>query len=208
MRFLLDPDSRIMAFISRFADMAVLNVVFLLTCIPIFTIGAANTALYAAVFPMDTEREGKLPATCFRAFRQNYRQNTVIWLLLMLLGAATCFNMVKFSQLGGILRFSLVLLAMFVLILLLLVCSYAFPLLSRFQNSTGATAKNALLPGIAHLPGSLVLMVIHCFPWVIMFVNLYAFTKLSFLWLFLYFSAAAYIGSRVLLKVFAPLEHT
>ena len=43
MRFLFDLDSPIMQIISRFCDIVILNIVFLITCIPIFTIGAANT---------------------------------------------------------------------------------------------------------------------------------------------------------------------
>lgn len=204
MRFLFDPNSKIMGMISRFADIALLNVVFLLTCIPIFTIGAANAALYTVVFRMDTDREGKLLPTYFRAFRESFRQSTVIWLLLLLFGAATYVNMVRFSAVGGTFGYILFLFTMLVLLVLLLLFSYGFPLVSQFHNSTPGTLKNALLLSIAHLPRSMVILVINCFPWVLMLMNLYAFFRLSLLWVFLYFSAAAYFISRVLHKVFAP----
>ena len=45
MHFLLDSDSWFMQLISRFSSLAVLNLLFLCTCIPVFTIGAALTAL-------------------------------------------------------------------------------------------------------------------------------------------------------------------
>ena len=80
MRFLFDPESQIMQILSRFCDIVILNLVFLLTCIPIFTIGAANTALYDVVFRMDTDREGKLLPTYFHSFRENFRQSTILWL--------------------------------------------------------------------------------------------------------------------------------
>lgn len=210
MRFLFDPDSKIMQIISRICDIIILNLVFLLTCLPIFTIGAANTALYDVVFRLDTEREGKLLSTYFRSFRANFRQGTVIWLIFLLFGAATCLNMVRFSELGGSLGYLLFLLAMAVFVILTFIFSYAFPLLSQFNNSTRKILANSLLLGIAHLPRSLVLTVINCFPWVLMAMNLYAFMQLSFLWFALYFAAAAYFNSRVLLKVFEPYrqQHT
>ncbi len=204
MRFLFDPESKLITIISRFADLAVLNLVFLLTCIPLFTIGAANTALYTVVFRMDTQREGKLLASYFRAFRENFRQSTVFWLLLVVFGAATYVNMLRFSEMSGILGYVLFLVAMLVLVLELLIASYGFPLLSQFSNSTKGTVQNALLLGIAHLPCSAALLVIYCFPWVLMLVNLYSFFRLGFLWGFFYFSAAAYINSRILQKVFQP----
>lgn len=204
MRFLFSPDSPIMQFLSRLADIMMLNVVFLLTCLPIFTIGAAVTALYDVVFRMDTAREGKMLTTYFHSFRVNFRQATAIWLILLLFGAATVVNMSHFSEIGSIFGYILVVATMLVLVILVLIFSYAFPLLSQFDNSVKGTARNALLLSVAHLPRSLVLLVINCFPWVLMIVNLYTFARMSLLWLFLYFSAAAYFNSRVLNKVFKP----
>lgn len=208
MRFLFDLDSPVMRFVSRFCDIAVLNVVFLLTCIPIFTIGAANTALYDVVFRMDTDREGKLLATYFRSLKENFRQSTVLWLILLLFGAATYVNMTRFSFLGEssyILGYSLFLVSMLVLILEVFIFSYSFPLQSRFRNSVGQTAKNALLLAIGNLPRTLLVCVINCFPWVLLIVNFYAFIQLGFIWFIAYFAAAAYFNSRVLMKVFNNL---
>lgn len=208
MRFLFDMDSPLMQFISRLCDLVVLNIVFLLTCLPIFTIGAANTALYDVVFRMDTEREEKLLRTYFRAFKENFRQSTAIWLVLLLFGAASCVNMVQFSEIGGISGYFLFLIAMLILIVTAMVFGYAFPLLSRFANSTRNMLKNALLLGVGSLPRTVVVTVINCFPWVLLIVNLYAFIRIGFLWFALYFAAAAYFNSRVLKKVFDSLEET
>lgn len=204
MQFLFSPDSKIMQIIGRLTDIVILNVIFLLTCLPIFTIGAANAALYDTVFRMDTAREGKLLVTYFHSFKENFRQGTAIWLILVLFAAATYVNMTHFSDLGGNLGYVLFLFAMLILLMLILVFSYGFPLLSQFRNSTLGTMKNALLLGIAYLPRSIVIVVINCFPWALMILNLYSFVKLGFLWMILYFAAAAYFNSRVLYKVFQP----
>ena len=208
MRFLFDPESQIMQIISRFCDIVILNVVFLLTCIPVFTVGAANAALYDVVFRLDTDREGPLLTSYFRAFRENFRQSTALWLLLLLFGAATYVNMTRFSILGEnsyYLGYGLFILSMLVLVLEVFVFSYSFPLLSRFRNSTRQTAVNALLLAIGNLPRTLAVSVINCFPWALLIVNFYAFMRLGFIWLAMYFAAAAYFNSRVLKKVFDQL---
>lgn len=208
MRFLFDPESQIMQIISRFCDIVILNVVFLLTCIPVFTVGAANAALYDVVFRLDTDREGPLLATYFRSFKENFRQSTGLWLLLLLFGAATYVNMTRFSFLGEnsyYLGYGLFILSMLVLVLEVFVFSYSFPLLSRFRNSTRQTAVNALLLAIGNLPRTLVVSAINCFPWALLIMNFYAFMRLGFIWLAMYFAAAAYFNSRVLKKVFDQL---
>lgn len=208
MRFLFDPESQIMQILSRFCDIVILNLVFLLTCIPIFTIGAANTALYDVVFRMDTDREGKMLPTYFHSFRENFRQSTIVWLALLLFGVATYLNMTRFSVLGEhsyLLGYGLFIVSILVLVLEVFLFSYSFPLLSRFRNSTRQTAINALLLAIGNLPRTVVVAVINCFPWVLLIMNFYAFMQLGFIWLAMYFAAAAYFNSRVLKKIFDNL---
>lgn len=206
MRTFFDSDSWLMQLISRFSSLAVLNLVFLCTCIPLFTIGAALTALYDVVFRMDTEREGKLIPAYFRSFAANFKQGTPLWLLFLLVIVASCVNMVVFSNWENPMGHVLFVLAMVILINTLLVLGYTFPLLSQFDNTKRNTLKNALLLSVANLPRTLIITVINCFPWALMVVNFYAFIQLSFLWLVLYFAAAAYFNSRVLMKVFDPLR--
>lgn len=206
MGFLFDSDSWFMDLINRFSSLVVLNLLFLCTCIPIFTIGAAVTALYDVVFRMDSGEEGKLVITYFRAFRANFRQSTPIWLLFLVLIAASCGNAVIFSGWGNALGHVLFVISVVILINLLLILGYTFPLLSQFENTKTNTVKNSLLLSIANLPRTLVIAVINCFPWALMIMNLYSFIQLSFLWLALYFAAAAYFNSRVLKKVFDPLK--
>ena len=205
MRFLFDPDSRFSQFLIRLCDLILLNVVYLLTCLPLFTIGAATAALYDTVFRMDTEREGKLMATYFHAFRENFRQGTAVWLLLVVYGIAIWMNMNIFSDMGSQFGYGLFVLSMVIVVIGLFVAAYVFPLMSRFQYKTGALLQNALLLSVLYLPRTLLVCIINAFPWGLLLVNLYAFCKLGFLWFALYFAAAAYFNSRVLKKVLEDL---
>ena len=205
MRFLFDLNSPFMQFVSRFCDLVVLNLVYLLTCLPIFTIGAATAALYATVFPMDTEREGKLLPTYFRAFGENFRQGTVVFLLLALFGVATYYNMVALASPDAALGYGILIVAAAIALVMCFVWAWVFPLISRFRNTIPAMLKNALLLAVGNLPRTLFVTVLNVFPWALLIVNLYAFLRLGFLWFSLYFSAAAYYNSRILKKPFDSL---
>jgi uncharacterized membrane protein YesL len=184
----------------------VLNLLFLFTSIPIFTIGASLSALYDVVFRMDTDREGKTAIGYFQAFRRNFRQSTAVWLIFLLILVTSYANATIFSNMTGISGIVLSVIAIVILINALLIMGYAFPLISQFENTLGNTLKNALLLSIANLPRTLVIGVINCFPWALLVMNLYAYIQLGFLWFALYFAAAAYFNSRVLMKVFDPLR--
>ena len=193
-----------MQYLSRLYDLAVLNLLFLLSCLPVFTAGAASAALYTVCFRMDTEKETGIFRSYFRAFRENFRQGTLLWLLFLLFGGGCLANILLFSSrlpvLGILFR---VLFALAVMIF-----SYVFPLLSRFSNDVRSTLKNAMALCLGYLPRSVILGALNIFPWTILVLNLYAFLNMAFAWVFLYFSAAAYVGSRLLKSIFAPYLNT
>ena len=86
MRALFDMDNAFFRGMSKVADLCILNVVFLICCIPVFTIGAATTALAYVTLKMKDGEEGYILKSFFRSFRQNFKQSTVIWLLMVLIG--------------------------------------------------------------------------------------------------------------------------
>lgn len=203
MQSLFSPDSKIMQTLNRLCDLVILNVVYLVTCLPIVTIGAANTALYTVCFRFRDNLDGHFISVYFRAFRENFKQGTLLWGILLLLGVAAGFGIFVFSCLDGIWHYGIYLYTL-LLALVVMTASYAFPLLSQFSNTTKTTLTNAFALSMGYLPRSLVIAVLNLLPWALLLVNFYVFIQASLAWLFVYFSTAAYITTFLLKKVFAP----
>ena len=200
---LLSPDSKFMRAMSLLGDLIVLNLVFLLCCVPVVTIGAAVTALDTAVFRLVRGTEGRVLGQFFRAFRQNFRRATAVWLLLLLAMAVAVLDIWIFAAFTGILRLIEI---PFVLLLLvaLFTAGYAFPLLSQFDNTVRATLRNGLILSLGFLPRTLMITVLNVFPFALLLLNPYMFLKTGFFWVFFYFAIAAYLNAKLLEKVFAP----
>ena len=203
MHALFSPDSKFMTVMSRVGDLVILNLLVLLTSIPIFTIGASVTALYTVCFRFGTDREQPVFRSYFRAFRDNFKQATQIWLILLVCGAACCFDIYIFLSLPSMLRYVSVVFCI-ALVLVVLVFSYAFPLLSQFENKNKNILTNALFLSLGYLPRSILLTALNVLPWVLLVTNIITFMQAGFLWVALYFSTAAYVGTLLLKKVFAP----
>lgn len=198
-------DSPFMRTMSRIADLMILNLLFILTSIPIFTIGAGITAMYTVCFRMGTDREGSAFKGYFRAFKQNFRQATCLWLILLLIMGTAFFNSAFFYTLGGLFHLLWIVFAA-LLVLALFVFTYAFPLLSQFDNKNKQTFKNALILSIAYLPRSLLMAALNALPVVLLMTQVYVFLHVGFIWFTLYFSTVAYLNSRLLTKVFKPFR--
>ena len=203
MNGLFSPDSRFMRYMTRIADLMILNLLFLLTSIPIFTIGASLTALYTVCFRLGTDREGSTARDYFAAFKENFAQATPLFLLLLLWLLGTGGMAVWFYLMAGWMHYLFVPFAV-LFVVVVLVGSYVFPLLSRFDNRNTLTLKNAALLSLGYLPRSLVIGAINLFPFVLLAVDLFTFLKAAFAWVIIWFAAAAYVNCLILKKVFAP----
>ncbi|MDO5401373.1 MAG: YesL family protein [Eubacteriales bacterium] len=199
----LSPDSKFMTAMSRLGDLVVLNFVFLLTCLPVFTVGAALTALYTVCFQMASGREGGLLRGYFRAFRANFGQATGLWLLLVAVGACVGFDSVLFYRMSGPAHY-LYFPPVVLLVVLVLAGGYVFPLLSQFRNTGRQTLKNAIFLSLGYLPRSMVVALLNVFPFAVLLFDLVLFLETAFLWVFLYFSAIAYLNALLLKKIFEP----
>ena len=203
MKGMFSPDSKFMLAMNGVCDLVILNVIYLITCIPIFTIGAATTALYTVCFRIGTPREQGVFKSYFRAFAASFKQGTVLWLCILLLGGASLFNVFFFRSMEGSIRYMFLLFAV-AEVIVLLVSAYTFPLLSRFDNGNIATVRNAILLAVGYLPRSAVVVIINVFPFALLFIDVLLFLQTGLIWVVIYFSAGAFINSRILKKVFAP----
>lgn len=77
-------DSKFYEVVSRIADLVVLNLLFVLCSLPIITIGASTTALYGVTKKMAENREGYIFRNYFRLFKENFKQSTIMWIILLL----------------------------------------------------------------------------------------------------------------------------
>ena len=203
---LFSPDSKFMRFMSVLGDLMLLNFIFLLCSVPVVTIGASITALYTVVFRMVREKDSRsVVVQFFRSFRQNFRRATLLWLLLLPAGGVLALDLWLFSVVTGVMRW-LSILFLLLMVLVLFTAGYAFPLLSQFENGVKGTLKNALFLSLAYLPRTLSVTALNLLPFVLLYCNLYLFLYVGFLWIFLYFSAAAYLNARTLEQVFAPFR--
>lgn len=194
--------SKLMRGMDIFGSLFALNIAFVISCIPIITIGAAFTALYAMMFKIQRKDDYTVVREYFQEFRSNFKRGTIAWLIIVMISAilwAQYTYVCNFE--GGMVSFYSVALVVEG-ILFALVLPFIFPLLAYFDNTVGNTFKNAFFLAVSNL-GS----------WIKMFIAWFAVIAFSFgyeiiilntwyLWLLLMFALLAYGTSLTARKVF------
>lgn len=201
---LFNLDGPVMQFLSRLADLFLLNVLFILCCIPLVTIGAANTALYTVALKAARNEESYITRSFFLAFKNNFKISTLTWLIVFIAGVIlwTDFRIIPGMQ--APIRQILQVLTLAFAFLYLITVQYLFPYIARFENTVSGSLKNAFLMAVAHLPYTMLLAAITVLA---VMATLYLdFRIIGFLWLAIGFSGVAYINSIFFRKIFEKFE--
>lgn len=204
---LFDPDSRIMTFFAQLADLVILNILWLVFCLPIFTIGASTTAIYRVTLNMVRQEGGGVVKTFWAAFRLNFRQGVLIFLISLLPIILVVYEVWMF--ISGVIGQSVWIGMVFCLpaLLLSMVLSYVYPLLAQFDNSIKNTLKNACLLAITQLPISLIMSALNLSALLLFFFATTFFLRTSIFWLIVGGSLVALINSYLLRHVFRKVFH-
>lgn len=197
-----DMDSPVMRVLNRVGDLMIMNFLMILCCIPVITAGAAFTAMHYVFLKMVRGQEGYLVKGFFKSFKENFRQATLIWLLMLLVIAVYVGDSLIFNYSTLTFPKPLVIAVVAVAVLLAMMTVYVFPLQARFENSVKNTLKNAMILAFANLPKTLLMLVCYILPLVIGYFSSYA---LLFIFLF-GISAPAYAAAWIYSGIFKKLE--
>ena len=200
----MNPDSRIMSFLAKLGDMFILNVLYLVCCIPVITIGAATTALYYNTLKMAENRESYVWREFLRTFKENFKQATIIWMFILVIGAVLVGDFLVMGGIGSQALASVTAIVVIVVgVFLILTAVYVFPVFARFDNSVHNIMKYALLMAIRHLPSTVVILAIHSVPLLLAFASLEAFIRGLLPVLLFTVSILAYFESKLFSRIFS-----
>lgn len=184
-------------------DLVILNLLYVLCCIPVVTIGAATTALYAAILAL-LHDEGHLYTLFLRSFFGRFKQATVCWLLWLVVVAIAAADLIIiglfWNYAGKMIAIGLVVLILF---LLFSTGSWLFPLLVTGGNFK-IKLTNAFALSMQQLPKTLIICIINALPVILMLCWTYGFLMMFWVYLLIGFALSSYVNCLLLKKVLIP----
>lgn len=195
-------DSPLMTILNKVADILILNIIFIIACVPIVTIGAAFSAAYYIGFKMVKDEESYIVRGFFKAFKDNFKQATIIWLILMvILGVLYAdFRIMAYSgiEFAAWMKVAMGAVTLFVAIGI----SFVFGLQARYTNTIKNTLRNSFLMALSHLPTAVLLIGVYAVPVLLM----YFLPALMPVYVLLAVGGILYFQSFLLLRVFHKYE--
>jgi len=203
---LFSLDSPVMNFLNNLADMILLNIIYLICCIPVVTIGAATTALYTVTLKMNRKEYPAVVKSYFIAFRKNIKTSTLCWIPMLIAGILLFLDYQLLGLLPGTLQFviriALIIMSLFYIMILL----YLFPYIARFDNNVRNTFKNTIIISIVNLPMSLLMLALNIVIIIVSLLTVQTMVIALTAAILIGFSVLAYLQSILFTKIFKKYE--
>ena len=203
-------DSRFSQILLKLCYSCYLNLLWLICSLPIFTIGASTTALYYTCLKIIRDTEGNITQTFFRSFKENFRQSTIVWMIMLGLGLflAADFYIIYYlrqSANTSMAVFWTILTAVLiaVTIIYLIVLFMIFPLQASVINTTANMFRNAFLIGTHYLFAPILVFAVH---FLMFFLVVSVFTPLIVFGEGFCALISSYILNNLLILVTTPKE--
>lgn len=198
-------DSKLISLLNNVADILFVNLLFLLCCLPIVTIGAARAALHSvAAMWMDKDSAGG--REFMKAFWSNIRHATLPWLVMLALGAvlvleALALNVYTIPAEGVLWAFFYLMVFVYLLTL-----THVFHIPARFASTMSQTLKSALLIGLGNMVPTALSALLGAVPFLILYLKTDLFVGIGIGWLVAFFSIEAAAEAWLLKKTYARLK--
>ena len=182
-------------FMTKVGDIILLNIIWLICCIPIITIGPSTTALYYVMLKRVRDEEGNVVQQFFRSFKQNFKQGTIIGVIMTLAGLLFTFDIMFYRDAQGEVSTIFWWVSMIMFILYLMILMYIFPMLAKFENKVKQFFIFSCYLSIRHFGQTLLMLLITAGMILLMFL---VYPPL----LLMFMGVISYLNSKMLVKIF------
>ena len=203
---LFSLDNKFFEILGKIADIVILNVLCIISCLPIITIGVSITATYSVTMKMIKDEETYIVKDFIKRFKENFKASTIIWSIMLIIGVVLAFDfyiskLILNESISNVLQ----LVFTMITIIYIFTLSYVFPIQSKFENTIRNTMINSIFISIQNLPCTIIIVVLNLSPLLLisLFINYWG--QIIFFYTVIGFGIITYVNSIFFEKIFNKL---
>lgn len=193
--------------LSDIGDLIILNVLFIICCVPVITVGASISASYKVALLLADRSCSSVIQSFFRAFKENFKMSSFAWLCA---GIVICLMVVQYffiiSLDAGLFRNIWSVLLLIFLFAFAALLAYVFPLITRYDNSISQHIKNSALLSVAHFPRTVLMVSLSLLPFFLLLSKPAIFFYSLPFWILIGYAVIIRINTAILRPVILKLD--
>ena len=200
---LFEYDNKFFEVLGKITDIIILNLLCIISCLPIITIGASVTSTYFVALQMVRDEETYIIREFIKRFKENFIFSTKVWSIILIIGLVLSFDFyISRLILNEYMRITLQFILTIVSIIFVFLLTYVFPIISKFENTIKNTMINSILISIQHLPKTIFMVFINLSPIILTLILSNYWGHILFFYTVMGFASITYINSMFFNKIF------
>ena len=200
---LFEYDNKFFEVLGKITDIIILNLLCIISCLPIITIEASVTATYFVALQMVRNEETYIIREFIKRFKENFIFSTKVWSIILIIGLVLSFDFyISRLILNEYMRITLQFILTIVSIIFIFLLTYVFPIISKFENTIKNTMINSILISIQHLPKTIFMVLINLSPIILTLTLSNYWGQILFFYTVMGFASITYINSIFFNKIF------
>lgn len=199
MHILFNPENKFWNFMGKITDVFCMSFLWLLTSLPVFTIGASTAAFYSFTLDAVGDNEGRVIGSYFTAFRANFKKATLLWLLQLTLGVLLAVNLYAawiFYLAKGVIALGFLSLSVCAALVAVCCSVYIYPILAAYDFPVKKILTDSFIMATGNLHVTISMLVL----FFLAAVGIYYLGGLFFLWIGLAIFFSSYFIWGLFLK--------
>jgi uncharacterized membrane protein YesL len=152
-------DTRVYRWLETATDFFLLNLLWLVACLPVVTIFPSTAAMFGVVRDWVRGKEGSLTRTFITRFRENLGQSLLVGAIWTVFGVALFLDFLVANQLSYWAEIILKSVLLLVSTMYVFGSVYLFPVMVHYETDWKTVIKNSLLISIGRMPTTVVCLV-------------------------------------------------
>ncbi|PAV31250.1 hypothetical protein CIL05_00925 [Virgibacillus profundi] len=178
--------------LTVFANFFILNILWVITCLPIITFFPATSAMFSVIRRWKLKGDSGVLFLYIKYFKENFKQSFIIGTIWVIFSVILYFDFLFIRQFEF--RVFLLVPLLFIALLFIFTTIYLFSTISHYNASIKVIIKSSFLVSMAYFPMTILNLILLA----LILVILYYFPIMSLI----LFSFAAFVNFSVCHKVF------
>jgi uncharacterized membrane protein YesL len=145
-------DTRFYAVVDRLSNLFILNIFWILSCLPIVTIVPATTAMFSVVRQWQLHQDTSVVRNYFRYLKENFKHSFIIGLIWTSISVLLFFNLFYLNQDQSGVKFFIIVPLVVISLLFTGTSAYLFSVMSHYEITWKRAIINSFFMAIANIP--------------------------------------------------------
>ena len=201
-----DTDNFLMRFSEKVLDIVTVNLLFVVSCLPIVTIGIAKISLYQTIFEIKKSRRVPVFKIYIRAFKQNLKLGLQLGLLELGIVLISVLDLYLFWGQEGLAFQLLKVICLGILIFLTLVMLASYPIAARYELAWKEVLQKGLLLVSFNFPWFFLMLAILFLIAMVLYLSAFTLLLGGSAFLLFGFGLLAFLQAGLMEKLFAKYQ--